>query len=177
MNIFYVDEDPIKAAQGLPDKLIVKMPLESAQMLSSAHRILDGDSAVHQDVIYKLTHKNHPSSVWVREGSANYDWLYVHFMALCVEYTNRYEKIHLCQSKLAQILIHRPKNIASTEEITPIAKCVPERYLQDCPVTSYREYLQGTKHYAKWDRIAARRPQWWLRVPSKEEAEINMKAI
>ena len=78
MNIFCLDEDPIKAVQMMCDKHIVKMILESAQLMSTAHRELDGDNA--NENLYKSTHKNHPSAKWVRESLWNYVWLYRHWV-------------------------------------------------------------------------------------------------
>ena len=83
MNIFYIDTCPVKAAQMQCDKHVVKMVLESAQMLCAAHHVLEGGAPVP----YKLAHKNHPSTVWVRSNSKHYDWLYRHFKALSDEYT------------------------------------------------------------------------------------------
>ena len=100
MNIFYVYPDPADAAICLPDKLVVKMPLESAQMLSTAHRVLNGDDWCDFNGIYKTAHINHPCSIWARESLQNYTWLYYHFYALCQEYTNRYDRQHLSFTKL-----------------------------------------------------------------------------
>jgi len=81
MNIFYLDKDPRICAENHCDKHCVKMILEYAQLLSTAHRVLDGDPNQElpdgrQDVLYKATHVNHPSAVWVRQNEANYKWLY-----------------------------------------------------------------------------------------------------
>ena len=76
MNIFYLDEDPILAAQMHCDKHVVKMILESAQLLSTAHRLLDGNKLADERGLYKATHINHPSSIWVRKSSENYYWLW-----------------------------------------------------------------------------------------------------
>ena len=95
MNIFYLDKDPFKAAKVQYNKHVVKMILESAQMLCAAHHIL-GDSA---DGPYKLAHKNHPSTIWVRENSLHYAWLYKHMIALGLQYTYRYGKTHLSYTK------------------------------------------------------------------------------
>ena len=108
MNIFYVDKDPVKAAQMMCDKHIVKMILESAQMLSTAHRILDGVltrrksisgktmskywelySNPLEDILYRTVHVGHPCTVWTMQSSENYIWHYRHFAALCDEYTYR----------------------------------------------------------------------------------------
>jgi hypothetical protein len=104
MNIFYLHEDPKKAAEYQYNKHVVKMILESAQMLCTAHHLLDGPDA---DVPYKIAHKNHPSTVWARQSSQNYAWLYYHMVALGDEYTKRYGKTHLtikkCKDKLAKL--------------------------------------------------------------------------
>ena len=175
MNIFYTHTDPTIAARNLPDKLVVKMILESAQVLSTAHHILDGASAENSDVLYKPTHKNHPSCVWVRECSNNYLWVYRHFKAMCAEYTERYGKVHMTEKKLLRALSSVPKSIDRVSPMTEVPQCMPEKYRTSDPVSSYREYMQGTKHYAKWGKIPDRRPKWWLTVPSKEDAEINLK--
>ena len=81
MNIFYLDESPVVAAKVQYNKHVVKMILESAQMLCAAHHVL-GSSI---DIPYKLAHKNHPSTIWVRQNSIHYDWLYFHMQALGFE--------------------------------------------------------------------------------------------
>ena len=100
MNIFYLNSDPERAAQLQYNKHVVKMILESAQLLCSAHIMLDSEI----DVPYKLTHKNHPSAVWVRASRSNYAWLYFHMMALGKEYKKRYNKEHLTISKSRDVL-------------------------------------------------------------------------
>ena len=72
MNIFYLDSDPYVAAKMHCDKHVVKMILESAQMLSTAHRVLDGDEYADERGLYKMAHKNHPSTIWVRTSTDNY---------------------------------------------------------------------------------------------------------
>jgi hypothetical protein len=90
MNIFATDSCPIKAAKFLDDKRCLKMVLETAQLLSCAIR-LNGYIGAEA---YKITHKNHPSSLWCRATQGNYKWLLGHFKALCAEYTRRYGKTH-----------------------------------------------------------------------------------
>jgi hypothetical protein len=90
MNIFVSDNDPIICAKFLDDCRCVKMVLETAQMLSTAISYCGGLGP------YKITHINHPCSVWTRQSKANYRWLYSHFEALCSEYTKRYHKTHKC---------------------------------------------------------------------------------
>ena len=93
MNIFRVDEDPVKSAQMLCDKHIVKMPLETAQMLCSVFYRYDFGHIV----MYKEAYKNHPCTRWAGDSKENYRWLVKHGLELCREYTRRYDKIHKCQ--------------------------------------------------------------------------------
>ena len=88
MNIFFLDKRPDNAAEMHCDKHCVKMILEYAQMLSTAHRILDEDDA-HPD-LYKIAHKNHPSTIWVRSSKLHYDWLFRLFRMLSGEYSLLY---------------------------------------------------------------------------------------
>ena len=104
MNIFILNNDPVIAAQEQCDKHVVKMIVESAQMLSTVHRMLDGVMErrpsksgaklqywklddEREDLLYKACHFNHPSTVWTRESCCNYTWHYNHFIGLCDEYT------------------------------------------------------------------------------------------
>jgi hypothetical protein len=160
MNIFYLDHDPMVAAQAMTDKHVVKMILESAQLLCAAHRVLDGESVIQlsangrrltryshptlDDVLYKSTHINHPSGVWVRESKANYLWLYEHFLALCAEYTNRYKKVHATYEKLGALLNTPPLAIVSSP-FTPITLAMPAPYHLPNPVEAYRYYYESEK--------------------------------
>ena len=148
----------MQAAQALPDKLVVKMPLESAQMLSTAHRVLDGDELADSLRLYKATHINHPSSKWVRESQYNYLWLYAHFQALSKEYYHRYGKIHLSWEKLGGALRKPPFSIHLTPAGTHPPLCMPEEYKGGDPVQSYRAYLHS-KEYAAWK--LGNTPKWW----------------
>ena len=111
MNIFYLDNDPKICAQMHVDKHCIKMILEYAQLLSTAHRILDGTVSIglgktgrkqtryvlpddRESVLYSATHLNHPSAVWCRQSAMNYHWLYTLLVECCKEYTYRYGKIH-----------------------------------------------------------------------------------
>jgi len=94
MNIFATDPCPVKSAQFLDTKRVIKMVLESAQLLSTALRV-NG----YRGEVYKIAHLNHPSSIWCRATQGNYKWLLAHFKALCEEYTRRSGKIH-ASSKL-----------------------------------------------------------------------------
>ena len=160
MNIFYVHEDPAYAASYLPDKLVVKMPLESAQMLSTAHRIHSGDEYCDARGIYKTAYKNHPCTIWTRETSDNYTWLYNHFIFLCYEYESRYNREHLTFTKLAEELGKLPKGI-KIADMTELPQAMPDQYKNDDPVQAYRDYVVNEKTYAQWNKIPDRQPEWW----------------
>ena len=152
MNIFYVNEDPTHAAVCLPDKLVVKMPLESAQMLSTAHRVLDGDDRANTLGLYKTAMKNHPCTIWVRETSDNYMWLYEHFYALCHEYETRYGREHLSFTKLHKKLSKLPLNIPIDHK-TVMPQAMPDQYKCQDTIKAYRDYVVNEKHYAQWNKI------------------------
>lgn len=155
MNIFYLARDPEKAAEMLCDKHLVKMILETAQLLSSAHHVLESPRA---RVMYKLTHKNHPCAKWVRDSFANYQWLYIYFLALSREYTLRYERIHKT-SLLYPLFAEAPARIPNKQFTSP-PQCMPDEYKHSNTVTAYRRYyVEGKKHVAKrWTNRA--KPKW-----------------
>lgn len=142
MNIFFLDESPYTSAKAMTNKHIVKMTLETAQLLSTAHHELDGDKAPPN--LYKPTHKNHPSAVWARESMDNYMWLYMHFIALSAEYTQRYHKTHATFLKLDGTLSMPPKNIKS-KGFTQPPQAMPEVYKDLDSVQAYRRYYLNEK--------------------------------
>ena len=109
MNIFYLHKDPVVAAKVQYNKHVVKMILESAQMLCTAHHHYDEDT----DVPYKKAHYNHPSTIWTRESDEHYIWLFDHMVALGKEYTKRYGKTHLSITKCFLPLYRLPNGIPS----------------------------------------------------------------
>ena len=159
MNIFYFYDSPIDCAMAQPDKMLVKMPLETAQMLCTAHRELDGDEYADEQGLYKRAYWNHPCTIWARESSANYWWLYAHFIALGAEYTYRYGKRHASLEKLWKPLFKIPDNITKGK-LTPLAQAMPEEYKDENPIVAYRNYCINEKHYAKWER-GRDKPSWW----------------
>jgi hypothetical protein len=178
MNIFYIDKDPRMCAEQMVDKHVVKMILETAQLLSTAHRLLDGEEYVGQSasgrkarrwrlpddretIVYSATHINHPSAVWCRESNNNYNWLFSHFIALLNEYTYRYGRTHKCANvDFVGQLSRLPKNIP-VGYFTPVTPAMAEQYVisQDS-VLNYRNYYrQGKTHLHKWTK---REPPEWL---------------
>ncbi len=159
MNIFYFYDCPKLSAKAQPDKMLVKMPLETAQMLCTAHRILDGDEYADLMGLYKKAYENHPCTIWARESTSNYAWLYAHFDALNAEYNFRYGRDHASYTKLAEALSRVPMNMPQAEQ-TPIRLAMPDQYKSDDPIESYRNYCIHEKHYAKWEK-GRDKPEWW----------------
>jgi hypothetical protein len=152
MNIFVLDKDPKKAAKSQVDKHIVKMPLETAQLLCSS-LLLNGV----KNTPYKLTHKNHPCTIWSKSSRTNFQWLVKHGIALSEEYTSRYGKRHKSQDVI-EWCSERCSNIPD-EKRTPHAQAMPEQYKNTCAVTAYRNYYLGEKSYiATWKQ---NKPVWW----------------
>tara|TARA_B100000780_G_scaffold54930_1_gene34420 strand:- start:8285 stop:8836 length:552 start_codon:yes stop_codon:yes gene_type:complete len=179
MNIFILDNDPIVAAQLQCDKHVVKMIVESAQMLSTVHRMLDGGMErrlskggsniqywrlddYREGILYKACHFNHPSTVWTRESIANYNWHYDHFKALCLEYTYRYGKVHMTQVKLLEELATPPRNI-SQGGLTPFKLAMssnPECIFTDA-IKSYRAFYKTKQERFKMVWTGREIPQWF----------------
>ena len=179
MNLFVLDKDPVKAAQLQCDKHVVKMIVESAQMLSTAHRMLDGEMLVTRTktgrkgrqyrlegeldtLLYKAVHYHHPCTVWTMKSNNNYNWHYVHFCALCDEYKHRYGKTHMTDTKLRDVLKTPPRNIPVgylTQQ--PLAmQSNPECMFEDV-VKSYRAYYQTKQDRFKMVWTKREIPEWF----------------
>ena len=177
MNIFVLNQSPDIAAQMHCDKHVPKMIVESAQMLSTAHRLLDGEEYVapsksgkrmvkhyrlpdHDDLIYKAVHAKHPCTIWTMENCNNYMWHYLLFKYLSWEFEYRFGKLHASWEKLRDILHVTPKNIRIGSR-TPFALAMPDEYKVDCAVQSYHNYYLGDKaRFAKWEK-GRPVPSWW----------------
>ena len=162
MNIFYLDEDPFKAAQVQYNKHVVKMILESAQMLCTAQHHYAEKHEINADYIpYKKAHYNHPSTVWVRQNVHHYDWLWNHMIGLAEEYTNRYNKKHLSATKLMDAEMYvSPEGMPDIEFKQP-PQCMPDEYKHKCSVQAYWNYYIGEKHAVantKTEKLYEQRP-------------------
>lgn len=158
MNIFVLDEDPKVAASYVLDKHAVKMPLEVAQLLCTvAH-----SKGFHAP--YKPTHKNHPATLWLQKSSANWNWLCLHGLALCSEYTLRYGKTHKCEEiirSMQYLTLHIWGDNLPYNEHTEFAQCMPEQYRQSNAVEAYRAYYRGDKSkIASW-KSPSKIPDWF----------------
>lgn len=141
MNIFYLDEDPDIAARLQYNKHVVKMVLESAQMLCTAHHYYDNGDHVP----YKPCHINHPSTIWTRSNTEHYYWLYKHMLALGNEYTRRYGKTHLTITKCKKPLQWAPMGMTTSAFKQP-PQAMPDEYKNECSIEAYWNYYIGEKH-------------------------------
>jgi len=178
MNIFYLDEDPKECAKMHNDKHVVKMCLEYAQILSTAHRVIDGKywagmSPSGRKVkrwilsddymnarLYKATHINHPSNVWVRQNIEHYNWLLMLWHELASEYTHRYGKHHKSHVDLAQSLSINPEGLEFGSFKEPPCCMDKDCIISGDSVASYRKYYMGPKkHLGVWS--SREKPEWW----------------
>ena len=143
MNIFLLNWNPQKAAQQHCDKHVVKMILETAQLLYSAHWMLNSPLPVNS---YKLAHKNHPCSVWTRQSITNYLWLASLGWWLCKEYQYRYgeEKMHKTETHIVWLLNNPPQNIPNIGMTYP-AQAMPDQYKHPDPIIAYQTYYRESK--------------------------------
>ena len=183
MNIFYLDHNVHKCAEMHNDKHTVKMILEYAQLLSTAHRVLDGEQTPwfttaagrkkrewmlyddRQNILYAATHLNHPSAVWVRQSTENYLWLSNLLVALCEEYTHRYGKTHKVERDgLCFVLLKNvPANIGNKGWSEPTPAMPDEVKIPGDSIASYRNYYINNKsHLAKWKKRSI--PQWYSTI-------------
>lgn len=158
------------------------MIVETAQMLSTAHRVIDGKENVtivngrkkktwihpaknYEDILYKVAHVNHPSSIWIRENVSNYFWAYELFASLCKEYTHRYKKVHSTGTKLLHILAGPPSNLVKAPiTLIPLAmKSNPECMFPDDPLKSYRMFYQTKQSRFKMTWTKRDVPYWFIR--------------
>jgi len=183
MNIFYLHPDPNVAAEMSCDKHCSKMIVESGQMLSTAHRLLDGvmyydktangrkiarwrmsDELLEKE-LYKAGHVKHPSTLWVMQSGFNYTWLFNHMLALNEEFKKRYghTEDHLTVQKLKSILSNPPKNIPWNVKGTEPPPAMPEYCkVPGDSVASYRKYYINEKvRFATWKK-PAKVPDWYL---------------
>jgi len=180
MNVFYLDHNPNKCAQMHLDSHSSKMCVEYAQLLSTTHRVVDGemwygrttngrkiqryfhpDSVLNQE-LYKACHINHPSAQWVRYSKSNYQWLYDMWTALCSEYTFRYGRIHESFRKLEYHLLIPPMNLKDKgfTQPTPAMGSHPHCIVEGDSISSYRNYYwEAKRNFAKWTK--RKKPEWW----------------
>ena len=175
MNIFVTDTSPIQSARNLPDKHIVKMPLETCQMLSIIYsdwyygvgKLYKSDGTP-----YRTAHgafRNHPCTQWAAANQYNLSWLIVHGLALSTEYTNRYHKVHACHAPLSEAADIYDKCFDQSwsqayHKVTDFTRAMPEYIKYDTTITTIQAYIKylNTKPWLSTNylRIPSRKPSF-----------------
>ena len=181
VNIFYVDSHPYNAAISLCDKHVVKMILESAQLLCTAHHMCPNSGIPDEEVVsehtgavevfpytsvlYRPAFVNHPSCVWTRSSIQNYQWLVHHATSLCGEYTHRYGKTHKTWKLIEQLWYWHPD--IPDSGFSPPPQCMPDEHKHDDTVQAYRNYYNENKrHEIKCTWKDREEPSWWKNYTS-----------
>lgn len=180
MNVFYLSNNPTECAEMHVSSHASKMCIEYAQLLSTAHRVIDGTEYLgkttnnrnikrwklpdgREDELMLASHINHPSAVWCRQSKENYLWLYSLWKELLSEYTYRYGRVHAC-SRLLNTLSEPPKNISNQPFTEPTPAMPDECKVPGDSLASYRNYYWMNKqHLARWEGKINNResPMWW----------------
>ena len=182
MNRFRIEETPSQCAKSHCDKHVPKMVVEEAQMLCTAHRLLDGTLEKRpsvsgktmvkywklpddrESVVYKAVHMKHPCTIWAAESLANYRWAYALFEYLCEEYSHRYGKVHASQTKLLETLALAPENIDKTLTVSTmplVMGAAPQCMDPNDIIGSYRKfYMTKQERFdMKWKNRPV--PEWF----------------
>jgi hypothetical protein len=182
MNLFLLSEDPDECAEQHCDKHVVKMPVELTQMLYTAHHVNNSSETMEifklkaPEKGWKQVFTNHPMSIWVRGTREAYEFTCLLGIALCEEYTYRYDREHACEKHLRWLEESHPedfpKNLKDTFNVcrtpptlveTPFKYfplCMPIEYKTDDAILSYHQYYIGDKkRFATWKRRTP--PLWW----------------
>jgi len=188
MNIFVTDDCPVQSARNLPDKHIVKMPLETCQMLAIIYsdwyygvgKLYKSDGTP-----YRTQHgafRNHPCTQWAAANQYNLAWLIKHGLALCDEYTARYDKVHTCQD-----VIHQAVRIYNACFDYPVSRsyykvglftrAMPDYLKYDTTITTiqaYKAYLNTKPWLAtNYLRIPSRKPSFITTMTTVKSTDIN----
>ena len=177
MNIFYLSNNTKLCAMEHVDKHVVKMILEYGQLMSTAHRVLDGEPYYgktinnrniqrwllpdyREEIIWKASHVKHPSGIWVRSSSTHYYWLYYLWIDLLEEYKYRYGKIHSAV-RMKDVFSILPNNIPREKWLSDPTPAMPDEYKTTSSIESYRNYYKGDKKaFATWKNRNT--PAWFI---------------
>lgn len=194
MNIFVLHLNQQQAARWHVDKHVVKMLLETVQLLYTAHWVKAYPELVnykapiqlakYQKTLkepesiqtapspksdpdshgYRPCHVNHPCAKWARETIGNYKWLATLGLELAVEYTYRYKKQHSCEEHIVWLYYNLPDNMHCPFR-TPFAIAMDEEYkVSEDPVECYRNYYNTSKKERGLIKYTKRPIPDWLSV-------------
>ncbi len=154
MNIFAVSNDPYKCARALDDKRVVKMTLETCQILSTVVHMYDEEFHKEHD-LYQPTHKKHPCVMWAAENVNNFKWLIKHFRHLLYQYEYRFSKEHACFQYLEAFYTFAYRDIQGYIPPTKFVNCTPYKDIADVHL-AYQKCLDD-----KWNKTDKRKPTWF----------------
>tara|TARA_R100001443_G_scaffold109658_2_gene121101 strand:- start:1470 stop:1979 length:510 start_codon:yes stop_codon:yes gene_type:complete len=167
MNIFVLDENPVKSAQAMDCVRVPKMVTESAQMMASALRRWGATDEqmplTKSGSPYKGGYHHHPCTIFAGDTRANFKWLAHHAEALLDEYHHRFGKVHACHNPIYQM--SSMSKMIPEGELMPFAQAMPDEYKDDDAVKAYRAYYHskmysaGGVHYRHTSP-----PDWWMGV-------------
>ena len=175
MNIFVTDADPIQSAVNLPDKHVVKMPLETCQMLAIIYSDwYYGVGKLHRanGIPYATARgafRNHPCTQWAAANQYNLSWLIVHGYALCHEYTCRYDKVHACFNPIVEASVIYSRCFdddlsQAYRKVASFTRAMPEDIKYDTTITTIQAYIKylNTKPWLSTNylRIPSRKPSF-----------------
>ena len=166
MNIFAVNPSAKESARQLPLKLVIKMPTETAQLLTcvfSKEQLISRVPYKSDGTPYRHFNPKHPCSIWIKESYGNFIWALKHGVELCGLYQKLYKREHGTTMLLTWLAIHQGEllNLFKKTEMTPFAQAMPEKYKNEDPHLAYRNYMVAEKsHYAKWATVE-QIPDWW----------------
>jgi hypothetical protein len=190
VNIFYLNPDPKICAEMHCNKHVVKMIIEYAQLMSTAHRVLDGEEYYalsvngrrikrwrmtdlkYENGLMKASHVHHPSNVWVRQSRQNYMWLNQMWNYLLLEYTHRYGKRHACADRM-EFLYVWPKNIPDVPFTPPTPAMPDECKIANNSLASYHKYyIEKKVRFAKWTN--REEPLWYSNAINTNNANLHI---
>lgn len=155
MNIFFLHLDPAICAMMHVDKHVVKMILETCQMLCTTHHLVKSNYKPP----YKIAHKNHPSTIWVRTSIHNYKWLLRLGIELCKEYTYRYGKTHKSETYIREMMKDENMPELPDIEFTEPSQAMPDMYKCKSSLEAYRAYYFFEK-YEMFSWKKRKEPEW-----------------
>lgn len=159
MNIFVLHTNPFFCARYHNNAHVVKMILETAQLISTANHI----RGTHKKWMYRPTHQKHPCTLWTAQSKHNLRWLTALGYYLCREYRYRYGRVHKTELRIftpQRALRDIDPELVSADKVTPFAQAMPDECKNCDAVTAYRTYYKTHKRgLAKWRKRPA--PAWW----------------
>jgi hypothetical protein len=167
MNLFILSSSQKQIAEWMFDCHIVKIILEAVQMLCTAKLLLDADDPTN-DKLYKISHKNHPVSIWVRKSYENYIWTLKLVYEMHNEWRFRYNHPKTTNHKSYIVAYHLLKYAPSKDKfecsgLTPFATAMPDEYkIYNDPIECYKKYYMSEpkQKLAKWRK--REKPEWYI---------------